>query len=265
MPQWVCSWSSIKWFFELKHFTVKDDLSRANPKEGFTVSVNKPIGWTSFDLVAKLRGRLKYVLNKKKVKIGHGGTLDPLATGLVIIGIGPGTKALNQWIDATKEYVGEIRFGAVTASFDGETEEENIVSTADLTLDEIQSAVSGFRGDIYQRPPVFSAIKKGGVPLYKMARRGEDVLPEKRLVRIIDFEILSFNNPNLEFRVVCSKGTYIRSLAHDLGQQLGVGGYLSKLDRIAVGEQRSCDAFKIDDLVLALGSVVGAFRRENVE
>ncbi|TVR82694.1 MAG: tRNA pseudouridine(55) synthase TruB [Saprospirales bacterium] len=249
----------------MRHFTKNDPLSQANPKEGFTVAVYKPSGWTSFDLVAKLRGRLKYVLNKKKVKIGHGGTLDPLATGLVIIGIGPGTKSLNQWIDATKEYVGIIKLGAVTASFDGETEEENRVSTADIRFEEIKSAVSGFIGEIYQRPPVFSALKKDGVPLYKMARRGEHVLPEKRLVKIFEFEILSFNNPEIEFRVVCSKGTYIRSLAHDLGQVLGLGGYLSSLNRTAVGEQRSSDAFEIDDLVFALGSVVGAIRSENVE
>ncbi len=245
----------------MQHFTVLDDLRKADPEKGFTISVNKPLDWTSFDVVAKIRGRLKYLLGKKKVKVGHGGTLDPLATGLVVLGIGPGTKSLNRWIDSKKEYTGKIRFGAVTASFDGETEEEEITDIDWLTVEAIREHAGKFTGDILQRPPVFSAVKKGGVPLYKMARRGKTTEIEARPVNIELFEIMEFEPPDVSFRVKCSKGTYIRSLAHDLGQSLGTGAYLKALHRNGVGDLRAEDAFIIADLVSALASVKGSKER----
>ena len=242
---------------------MNDDLREADPKEGFTVSVNKPLNWTSFDVVAKLRGRLKFLLKVKKLKIGHGGTLDPLASGLIIVGIGPGTKTLDRWIGSDKEYSGKIKFGAVTASFDGETEEEDHADISDLDLEKIKTHALTLTGEVMQFPPAFSAVKKGGVPLYKLARKGLKTEVEARKVHVKVFEILNYEPPEAEFKVVCSKGTYIRSLAHDLGKSLGIGGYLTALHRDAVGDIRSEDAFIIADLVSALASVKGSTERSD--
>lgn len=227
-------------------------MATANPKEGFTLSLDKPLNWTSFDVVNKIRHQLRNVLGVKKIKVGHGGTLDPLATGLVIIGVGPGTKKLDQWLNAKKGYSGVIKLGAQTVTFDREAEEINIKDVDHLNLTDICAVAKKFEGVILQAPPSYSAIKKMGVPLYKMARRGEKVEVPKRKVEIYELSILEYDAPFVKFSVACSKGTYIRSLANDLGTSLGVGGYLYDLRRDFVGDLKVEDAFIIADLISSL-------------
>ena len=192
--------------------------------------IDKPIHWTSFDLVRKLRGMLRIK------KIGHAGTLDPLASGLMIICTGKFTKRINEFMAQEKEYTGTITLGAVTPTYDLESKPENPQEYRHLTNDQIMNGATPFLGDILQYPPVFSAIKKAGTPLYELARRGDAVELEARPVHIAAFMITRVALPELDFRVVCSTGTYIRSLAHDFGQALGCGAYLSSLCRTRIGE-----------------------------
>ncbi len=191
--------------------------------------INKPLRWTSFDVVRKIRGILKIK------KVGHAGTLDPLATGLLIIATGNKTKTLEQYVKLPKEYVGTFTLGATTPSFDLESQPENEQPYAHLTEDQIRSATQFFMGDIQQLPPIFSAIKQKGKPVYLLARKGENVVLEPRNISIFEFEITTIALPIIHFRVVCSSGTYIRSLANDFGQQLGCGAYLSSLCRTKIG------------------------------
>jgi len=204
---------------------------------GQIILIDKPLKWSSFQAVNKL----KYVLKRqyhlpKKFKIGHAGTLDPLATGLLIVCTGKFTKKITEIQAQAKEYTGTITLGATTPSYDMETEVDATYPTAHLTPELIQETVKQFIGEIDQKPPVFSAIKKDGKRLYEHAREGSEVEISSRKTTIHEFEITRINMPEVDFRVVCSKGTYIRSLAFDFGLALQSGGYLSVLRRTKIGD-----------------------------
>jgi len=207
---------------------------------------DKPLHWTSFDLVNKVRWLIRKTYNIKKIKVGHAGTLDPLATGLVIICTGKSTKTIPSLMGQTKTYTGEITLGATTPSYDLETDIDNTFPTQHITEKRIKEATKRFTGRIQQKPPVFSALKKDGVRLYEYARKGEKVEIPSREVIIDKFEITAFDLPRLQFEVMCSKGTYIRSLAHDLGQALDSGAHLSGLRRTAIGNYSIDDALSIE-------------------
>lgn len=197
--------------------------------DGKVLLIDKPLHWTSFDMVRKLRGLLQIK------KIGHAGTLDPLATGLLIVCTGKMTKQINEFMAQEKEYTGHITLGATTPTYDLESVPENLVETAPISQEVLQAATITFTGTIQQKPPIYSAIKKDGVAAYELARRGEEVEMKSREITISEFSITSVEWPVVGFKVVCSTGTYIRSLAHDFGQQLGCGGYLSSLRRTRIG------------------------------
>jgi len=233
------------------------NLSTADFRDGACVLVDKPEGWTSFDVVNKIRATLRHVYQVKKIKVGHAGTLDPMATGLLLICTGKCTKQLSELQGLDKEYAGEMMFGAVTASYDRETEPENPKSCEHITVDEIHSAAAGFIGQIEQIPPMYSAIKKDGQPLYKAARRGEEVVREGRKVAVHSFEITHVDLPKVAFRVSCSKGTYIRSLAHDLGQLLSCGAYLTALRRTRIGDYKIEHAWDLELLIAAIREQFG--------
>lgn len=216
-------------------------------KEGVTLLVDKPLNWTSFDVVNKLR----YAISRKvgKLKVGHAGTLDPLATGLLVICTGKMTKQIDSIQAEDKTYTGTIKLGATTASYDSEMPEENSLSVDHISLENILAALPQFTGTILQTPPVFSAIKIDGKKSYDLARKDKAVELPQRSVVIHEYNITAFNSPFVEFEIKCSKGTYIRSLAHDLGQALGVGGYLTKLIRTQSGDYKLSAAHSVPDLV----------------
>lgn len=205
--------------------------------------IDKPSGWTSHDVVAKLRG----VLHTRKV--GHAGTLDPLATGLLVILVGNACKASQYLMSQGKIYEGTLRLGRVTNTqdADGEILEENPVP-AELTPEKIAAEMRAMCGDQYQTPPMFSAVKINGQPLYKMARKGQETEREPRFIRISSFEMLGAALPEVQFRVECTKGTYVRTLAHDLGRRLGPGASLTALRRIASGDRNLRDAITLEAL-----------------
>ena len=211
--------------------------------EGEIICIDKDLEWTSFDVVKKIRGALRIK------KIGHAGTLDPLATGLLILCTGKKTKTINQFMEAEKEYTGKMILGKTTPSYDLETEVDSEHDISHLNEEEIRKATEPFKGNIMQRPPVFSAIRIDGKRSYKLARKGKEVEIEPRPVVIYEFEVSDMQLPEVSFRVVCSKGTYIRSLIHDLGQSLGVGAYLSELRRTRIGDHRVEDAFHVQDYI----------------
>lgn len=234
-------------------FVTARNIAQTDFISGAMLLVDKPEGWTSFDVVNKIRGTLRHVYQVKKIKVGHAGTLDPIATGLLIICTGKYTPKLNTLQGLGKEYTGEMILGAVTASYDRETPPEESKSFAHLSHADLLSAAQSFVGSIEQLPPMYSAIKKDGKPLYRLARAGKEVEREAREVRIDTFEVTSIDLPTIHFRVVCSKGTYIRSLAHDFGQRLGCGAYLKELRRTQIGDYRVEDAWGLEDLVAAIG------------
>lgn len=220
--------------------------------EGALLLVDKPLEWTSFDVVNKIRHTLRYTLDigkKRKVKVGHAGTLDPMATGLLLVCTGKYTKQINQLTGLPKSYTGTIKLGASTPSYDMESEEDALYPIDHITPEMLKDAVEKLTGPIMQKPPIYSAIKKKGEKLYQLARRGEVVEIEPRPVTIESFHLLNDDLGNLEFEVTCSKGTYIRSLAHDLGQLLDSGGYLTSLRRDAVGMYPVDKAFDIEEVV----------------
>ena len=227
----------------------EDPLPSYDFKAGALLLVNKPKTWTSFDVVNKIRYQLKHTLGVKKIKVGHSGTLDPLATGLLIICTGKFTKKLNELQGLTKEYTGTFYLGCTTPSFDAESEVDQRYPTEHITRELIEEKRAAFLGEIDQVPPTFSAIKVDGQPLYKKARAGKKVKVEARRVTIYDFEFQRFELPELDFIVKCSKGTYIRSLAHDFGKALNSGAYLSALCRTKIGDFRLEDAWELDELV----------------
>lgn len=215
---------------------------------GELLLVNKPYKWTSFDVVGKLRNSFKPL----KLKVGHAGTLDPLATGLLIICTGKMTKQIDTFQAEEKEYTGTMILGATTPSYDMETGVEKTFSTSNLTDEAIRNACEQFTGDIQQYPPAHSAIKIDGERLYEKARRGEEVELKLRNVTITSFKITRIALPEVDFRVVCSKGTYIRSLVHDFGKALNNGAYLSKLTRTRSGNFKLEDAWEVMDLVTVI-------------
>ncbi|MDN3686393.1 tRNA pseudouridine(55) synthase TruB [Cyclobacterium jeungdonense] len=216
------------------------------PKEqayGAVFLVNKPYRWTSFDVVKKIRNALKVK------KVGHAGTLDPLATGLLIICAGKETKNIEGYQSQEKEYEGSFVLGQTTESFDLEREVINVADPSFLDESAIQKAAASLTGEIMQIPPSHSAIKKDGKRVYESARRGITVILDPRPVTVKKFEIVRISLPEVHFRIQCSKGTYIRSLARDMGEILGVGAYLSSLKRTAIGEFRLEKAWELDELV----------------
>jgi tRNA pseudouridine55 synthase len=213
------------------------------PDEGRVLLVNKPLDWTSFDVVNKLRYRLKIK------KIGHAGTLDPLATGLLIICVGKMTKRIEEYMGLEKEYTGTMVIGQTTPSHDLETEVSEKTDISHITESQIVSAVTPFLGKIQQLPPIHSAIRIGGKRAYSFARKGHDVELQPREVVVREFEITKIDVPEVHFRIVCSKGTYIRSLVRDFGNSLGVGAYMSALCRTRIGPFRLEDAQSIDEVV----------------
>ena len=216
-----------------------------NFTDGEVLLINKPCTWTSFDVVGKLRNSFKPL----KLKVGHAGTLDPLASGLLIICTGKLTKQIDTYQAEEKEYTGTFTLGATTPSYDMETEPDETFDTSGLTQQKIRDAALDFIGEIDQYPPIYSALKIDGERLYEKARRGESVDIPSRKVNISEFEITSINLPEVEFRVVCSKGTYIRSLAYDFGKKLNNGAYLSKLRRTRSGNFKVENAFEVMELV----------------
>lgn len=211
--------------------------------------INKPLHWTSFDAVRKIRN-----LTRTK-KVGHAGTLDPLATGLLIVCTGRFTKKINEYMAQEKEYTGTITLGATTPTYDLESEPVNFKPTDHLSPAEIQNATRPFTGNILQIPPIHSAIKKDGQRVYELARKGQEVKLDPRPVTITRFEIEKTEGSVLSFRVVCSTGTYIRSLANDFGAGLGVGGYLSSLCRTRIGNFLLKDALTMDAFEAEVRSV----------
>ena len=205
---------------------------------GQTLLIDKPLEWSSFQVVNKLRWLIRKQFNLKKIKVGHAGTLDPLASGLLLICTGKFTKTINELQGQIKEYTGTINLGATTPSYDLETEVDQTFPTSHITEDQIVEVTKQFLGEIDQFPPVFSALKKDGKRLYEYARKGEEVEVVSRRIEINEFEITAIDLVNLkiDFRVVCSKGTYIRSLAHDFGKALNSGGHLSALRRTKIGD-----------------------------
>jgi tRNA pseudouridine55 synthase len=218
-------------------------------KAGATLLIDKPKTWTSFDVVNKLRSKIRYALGVKKIKVGHSGTLDPMATGLLLICTGKFTKKLEEFQGLSKVYTGTIKLGATTASYDAESQEDETFPLDDITPEKIEAARLQFLGKIEQIPPMFSAIKVDGQPLYKKARKGETVEIKPRPVEIYKFEITNIDMPYLDFKVACSKGTYIRSLAYDFGRALNNGGYLTDLRRTKIGDYSIKKAWDLDELL----------------
>ena len=209
--------------------------------EGKVLLIDKPLRWTSFDAVRKIRNLIKIK------KVGHAGTLDPLATGLLIVCTGKFTKKINEYMAQEKEYTGTITLGATTPTYDLESEPTDFKPFDHIGIDQLQKATASFTGPIMQTPPIHSAIKKDGQRVYELARRGVDVKLEPRPVTISEFEITNVTMPEVEFRVVCSTGTYIRSLANDYGASLGCGGYLSALRRTRIGSFHVNDAMSMEE------------------
>lgn len=221
-----------------------------NFHEGALILVDKPFKWTSFDVVNKIRWCLKPSCGK--IKVGHAGTLDPLATGLVIVCTGKWTKEIERYMAQEKEYIASIRFGAVTPSFDLETQPEGSFPVEHINRDYLSKVLEQFTGIIRQVPPVYSAIRVNGDRAYKKARKGNELEMPVREVVVRELEILDFTSPDLKLRIDCSKGTYIRSLADDIGKACQSGAYLSGLRRIRSGEFCVEEANKMEDLVAFL-------------
>lgn len=228
---------------------VDDHHSKYNFQEGALLLVDKPKGWTSFDVVNKIRYSLKFKLGVKKIKVGHSGTLDPMATGLLIICTGKFTKRLEELQGLPKIYTGTIALGATTPSYDAETEIDGSYPTNHIDEALIESTKQKFIGDLEQIPPIFSAIKVDGQPLYKKARKGIKVEIKPRPVKIYQLDFQRIEIPEIDFIVKCSKGTYIRSLANDFGKALNSGGYLAALCRTQIGDYSLNDAWNLRDLI----------------
>jgi tRNA pseudouridine55 synthase len=218
--------------------------------EGEVLYVAKPLNWTSFNLVSKLRWKLQKTLKMKKLKVGHAGTLDPLATGVMIICTGKSTKLIESFQYQTKEYIATLELGATTPSFDLELPVDGTYPTEHITLQLVEEVIPRFLGEIWQVPPAYSAVKVDGKRAYDYARDGQEVELKPKLLVIDEIEVLDFTLPVLKIRVVCSKGTYIRALARDIGLALGSGAHLIALERTRIGDVRLEDCWQIDDLVL---------------
>jgi len=218
-------------------------------EEGRVLLINKPLRWTSFDVVRKIRNAVKIK------KVGHAGTLDPLATGLLIVCTGKFTKKINEYMAKEKEYIGTFTLGAVTPTYDLESEPENFHSIEGITEEMIYATAKKFTGKISQVPPIHSAIKQKGKAVYLLARKGIDVVMEPREITIHNFEITNVSFPEISFKVVCTTGTYIRSLANDFGKALGCGAYLSSLCRTRIGEFRIDNALSIEEFISSVKEI----------
>ncbi len=225
----------------------KSEIERL--RKGQVVLIDKPLDWTSFDVVNKMRYAILKKFNLKKFKVGHAGTLDPLATGLLLVCVGKATKTINQYQGLDKEYTGTFYIGATTPSYDLETTVNEHFTTDHITTEMILETARNFIGKQQQLPPIFSAVKKNGKKLYEHARKGENVEIKPRDIEIKEFEILSVDMPEVAFRVKVSKGTYIRSLAFDFGRALQSGAYLSSLRRTKIGNFDVNDAISINDWI----------------
>ncbi len=221
---------------------------------GEVILIDKPKGWTSFKVIRKVRGAVKVK------KVGHAGTLDPMATGLLIVCTGKKTKEISSFQDLPKVYEGTITLGKTSPSMDTETEAADEKPVNDITEEMIFREKEKLTGRIMQIPPMYSALKVGGQPLYKLARQGKEIKREPREIEIYNFDILNIAVPEIQFRIKCSRGTYIRSVADTLGRELGCGGILSALRRTAIGDHKVEDAFLPEEFVKTLGS-----ERENAE
>lgn len=219
---------------------------------GQVLLIDKPLHWTSFQVVNKLRWEIRQAFKIKKIKVGHAGTLDPLASGLLVLCTGKMTKQIDTFQGQIKEYTGTLVLGSTTPSFDLETEIDCTFETNHITEDLIRETTKQFIGDIEQQPPVFSALKKDGKRLYEFARAGETVEIKSRQVHVQAFEITKIDGLNIIFRIVCSKGTYIRSLAHDFGKALHSGAHLSALRRTKIGDFDVKNAVSINDFIKTL-------------
>lgn len=225
------------------HLLVMDFVS------GEIIAVDKPLGWTSFDAVKRLRGALQRRLGIRRFKVGHAGTLDPLASGVLIVCTGRATKQIDAIQASTKEYVATIKLGATTPSFDLETEIDATYPTGHITEEAVREALTRFTGDVMQVPPVFSAVKIDGKRAYKYARRGDEVELKAKPLKIDTLELLDCTLPEITVRIVCSKGTYIRALARDIGQALGSGAHLTALRRTRVGRFSEKDSLSLPDAI----------------
>ena len=221
------------------------NLSKEDFESGVVLLINKEINWTSFDVVKKIKNLLKEKFSFKKIKVGHAGTLDPLATGLLVVCTGKSTKMISEIQNQKKKYTGELTMGATTPSYDLETEIDNRYDISNISESDIFSKTKLFIGEIFQKPPIFSAIKVKGERLYEKARRGEKINIKKRKITIYNFKLTEILLPKIHFIIECSKGTYIRSIAHDFGKSLNNGAHLSKLVRTKIGEFDLKDAKSI--------------------
>lgn len=215
--------------------------------EGEVILVDKPLKWTSFDAVNKLKYLLKKTTDKKKIKVGHAGTLDPLASGLLIICTGKKTKTIEGIQGQAKEYTGVITLGATTPSYDLETEPENFCDYSSIQEATIRATAKSMEGEVDQLPPIFSAKKINGKRAYDLARAGKTPEMKTKRISIYSFAIEKIQLPEVHFRIACSKGTYIRSIAHDFGKELKVGGYLSALRRTKIGDYSVEEAISVED------------------
>jgi tRNA pseudouridine55 synthase len=231
-------------------------MTEEDYKNGQVLLIDKPLTWTSFQVVNKLRWEIKQRFNIKKIKVGHAGTLDPLATGLLIICTGKQTKQIDTYQGQVKEYTGTFTVGGTTPSYDLETAVEETFPIGHISEELLHKTTEQFTGEIQQKPPIFSAIKKDGKRLYELARKGETTEIKERTVTVSKFEITKINLPEVAFRIICSKGTYIRSIAFDYGKALNSGAHLSALRRTQIGDFSADDAFSVEEFIENLkGSV----------
>ena len=216
---------------------------------GELICIDKPLGWTSFDAVKRVRGAIQRRLHMKKFKVGHAGTLDPLATGVLLICTGRATRRIEELQAGDKEYVATIRLGATTPSYDLETEIDATYPWEHITREAVEEMLPRFTGRIMQVPPVFSAVKIDGKRAYNLARKGREVELKAKSLEIKEMELLRFDAPEMEIRIVCSKGTYMRALARDMGEALGSGAHLTGLRRTRVGKVKVEDCLSVEEAV----------------
>lgn len=224
-------------------------------QKGQVLLFDKPYGWTSFDLVNKVRSMIRHSFGIKKIKVGHAGTLDPLATGLLIVCTGKATKTISSFQILKKEYVATIEFGKTTPSYDLETQFNGTFEFSHITLDKLKDTLIEFLGETEQTPPIFSAKQIEGRRAYKFARQGKQKELEPVSIQIDEIEILDFNPPELIIRILCSKGTYIRSIANDLGEKLSSGAYLKSLQRTAIGSFLNRDSITFEEFEKSLNII----------
>lgn len=224
-------------------------------RDGKILLIDKPYAWSSFDVVNKIKSVCRHHLGLKKIKIGHAGTLDPLATGLMVIAIGKATKGIEALMSESKSYRATVRLGGTTPSFDLETSVDALYPYRHITRENVVATLDSFKGTTMQTPPAFSAKRVKGKRAYELARKGEEVVLKDKPVTVNNIELTDFDLPVFTFEVECSKGTYIRSMARDIGTKLDSGGYLTQLRRLSSGEFSVNDAMTIDEVVVFLKEI----------